>query len=153
MSKDYRVYNKKTRTVEETIHISFKGKKKDNDQNIQDLEEDMDNLSLNNDSQNQQSLQIATRQINDDSKPPYPQHVSDDIPEDAKETPIKRRFTSVKELRVISQNQIINEPSQRIRARSSFKTVSNMALILEIQLESVNEELQVKVGQMQCKKN
>ena len=65
MSKPYRVYNKKTRAVEETIHISFKEKMKDIDQNVRDLEEDMENLSLNNDSQNQQSLQIATRENND----------------------------------------------------------------------------------------
>ena len=43
----------------------------------------MENLSLNNDSQNQQSLQIATRENNDDSYPPYPQNVSDDIPDDS----------------------------------------------------------------------
>ena len=52
MSKAYRVYNKKTQVVEETIHITFKEKKKDFNQNVQDLEEDMENLSLNNNSQN-----------------------------------------------------------------------------------------------------
>ena len=70
VSKAYRVHNKKTRTMEETIHRSFKEKKKkDIDQNICDLEEDMENLSLNNDAQNQ-SLQIATRDSNDDSNLP-----------------------------------------------------------------------------------
>ena len=39
--------------MEETIHISFKEKKKDIYQNVRDLEEDMENLSLNNDFQNQ----------------------------------------------------------------------------------------------------
>ena len=52
MSKAYRVYNKKTQVVEETIHITFKEKKKDFNQNVQDLEEDMENLSLNSNSQN-----------------------------------------------------------------------------------------------------
>ena len=47
MSKAYRVYNKKTQAIKETIHISFKEKKKDLDQNVHDLEEDMENLSLN----------------------------------------------------------------------------------------------------------
>ena len=42
--------------MEETIHIIFKEKKKDMDKNIHDLEEDMENLSLNNYFQNQQSL-------------------------------------------------------------------------------------------------
>ena len=83
MSKAYRVYNKKTQVVEETIHISFKEKKKDIDQNVQDLEEDIENLSLNNDPQNLQSLQITTRDNNDDSESPYPQYVSDAILEDS----------------------------------------------------------------------
>ena len=38
-----------TQVVEETIHISFKEKKMDIDQNVHDLEEDMENLSMNND--------------------------------------------------------------------------------------------------------
>ena len=54
--------------MEETIHIIFKEKKKDVDQKVQDLEEEMENLSLNNDTHNQQSLQIATRDGNDDSE-------------------------------------------------------------------------------------
>ena len=66
VSTAYWVYNKRTQAVEETIHISFKAKKKDLDQNIHDLEEDMENLSLNNDFQNQQSLQISTRKNNED---------------------------------------------------------------------------------------
>ena len=49
MSKAYRVYNKRTQAMEETIHISFKEKKKDLDQNVHDLKEDMENLSLNDD--------------------------------------------------------------------------------------------------------
>ena len=40
----------------ETIHISFKEKKKDLEQNIHDLDEDMEDLSLNDNSQNQSSL-------------------------------------------------------------------------------------------------
>ena len=47
ISKAYKVYNKRTQIMEETIHISFKEKKKDFDQNIHDLEEDMEDLSLN----------------------------------------------------------------------------------------------------------
>ena len=78
MSKAYRVYNKKTQIVEETIHITFKEKKKDIDQKVQDLEEDMENLSLNNNTHNQQFLQVATRDDNDDSKIPTRHHVSDD---------------------------------------------------------------------------
>ena len=66
MSKAYRVYNKRTQAMEETIHISFKEKKKDLDQNVRDLKEDLENLSLNDDFQNQQSLQIATRKNNED---------------------------------------------------------------------------------------
>ena len=76
MSKAYRVYNKKTQFVEETIHISLKEKKKDIDQTVRDLEEDMENLSLKTDFQNQQSFQIATRENNNNitanSKPFYP---------------------------------------------------------------------------------
>ena len=49
VSKAYRICNKKTLAVEETIHISFKEKKKDLDQNVHDLKEDMENLSLNDD--------------------------------------------------------------------------------------------------------
>ena len=52
--------------MEETIHITFKERKKDVDKKIQDLEEEIENLSLNNDAHNQQFLQIATRDDNDD---------------------------------------------------------------------------------------
>ena len=72
--------------MEESIHTSFKEKKKNIDQNIRDLESGMENLSLNNDSQNQQFLQIATGENNDDItanfEPFYPLYVSDDILED-----------------------------------------------------------------------
>ena len=47
VSKVYRVYNKKTQTIEETIHITFKERKKDEVQRVADLEDEMENLSLN----------------------------------------------------------------------------------------------------------
>ena len=62
----------------------------------------MENLSLINDSKNQQSLQIPTRDNNDDSKSPYPQHVYDDIIEDLEKSHIKKRYTGARELRAIS---------------------------------------------------
>ena len=43
---------------------------------------------------------------------------------------------------MFSQNQIVGEPSQGIRTASSLRTKSNLALISEIQLESVGEALQ-----------
>ena len=43
---------------------------------------------------------------------------------------------------MFSQNQIVGEPSQGIRTASSLRTKSNLALISEIQLESVDEALQ-----------
>ena len=108
----------------------------------------MENSSLNNDSQNQQSLQIATRENNDDIttnfEPPYPQHVYDDILKDLEESPIKRIYTSARDLRAISQNQIISQPSQGFRTRSSFKIESNMALISEIQPECIDKALRDK---------
>ena len=48
----------------------------------------------------------------------------------------------MRDLRVVSQNQIIGEPSQGVRTRSSFRSECNMALILEIQLEFVDEAFQ-----------
>ena len=94
--------------MEETIHIIFKEKKKDMDKNIHDLEEDMENLSLNNYFQNQQSLQISTRENNEDMatnfEPSHTQHVSDDILEDSEGSPIKRRYTGARDLRAVSQN-------------------------------------------------
>ena len=45
-------------------------------------------------------------------------------------------------MRAISQNQIIGEPSQGIKTRSSFRTKSNMDLISEIQPECIDEALQ-----------
>ena len=54
----------------------------------------------------------------------------------------KRRYTGIRDLRAVSQNQIIGEPSQGIRTRSSFRTKSNMALISEIQPECIDEALQ-----------
>ena len=82
ISKAYRVYNKKTQTVEETIHISFKERKKDVDWKVADLEEEIENLSLNNSAYNQQDLLIATRNENDVSDFPTHQYVSDDILEE-----------------------------------------------------------------------
>ena len=66
MSKADRVYNKKTLTVEETIHISFKERRNDINQKVADLEDNMENMSLNDNAQNQQNLQIAIRNDNDD---------------------------------------------------------------------------------------
>ena len=54
MSKSHRVYNKKTQIVEEIIHLTFKEKKKDVDKKIPNLEEMMENLSMNDDAHNQQ---------------------------------------------------------------------------------------------------
>ena len=128
-SKAYRVYNKKTQTIEETIHITFKERKRDVDQKVADLEEEIENLSLNNDASNQQDLQLATRNESDVSELPTHQHVSDDISEEPEESSIKRRYTGVRDLRAVSQNQIIGELSQGVRTRSSLKTESNLALI------------------------
>ena len=72
----------------------------------------MENLSLNNSAHNQQDLQIAIRNEIDVFDFPMHQHVSDDILEEPKESPIKRRYTGVRDLRAISQNQIIGELSQ-----------------------------------------
>ena len=47
VSKAYKVYNKKTWTMEETINISFKEKRKDADQKVANVEDEMENLSLN----------------------------------------------------------------------------------------------------------
>ena len=74
----------------------------------------MENLSLDNNAHNQQSLQIAIRNNNVDSKFPTHEHVSDDIQEDPEESPIKRRYIGVRHLRIVSQNQIINEPYQGV---------------------------------------
>ena len=53
VSKTYRVYNKKSQTVEETIHISFKERRKDTKQKVVDVEDEMENLSLNDNAQHQ----------------------------------------------------------------------------------------------------
>ena len=108
----------------------------DLDQNIHELEEDLENLSLNDNSQNQSFLQIATRDDDEDMannlKSSLPHHVSDGILENSKASPMKRRYTSTSDLRAISQNQIIGEPSQGVKTKSLFRTESNMALISEI---------------------
>ena len=125
ISKAYRVYNKRTQIVEETIHISFKEKKKDDlGQNIHDLEEGMEDLSLKDKSINQSSLHIATRESNEEMannhEPFMPHHVSDHIPEDSKASPMKRRYTSARDLRAISRNQVIDELSQGVRTNQIF---------------------------------
>ena len=56
VSKAYRVYNKKTQTVEETIHISFMERRNDVNQKVADLEDEMENLSLNDNTQHRQNL-------------------------------------------------------------------------------------------------
>ena len=61
-------------------------------------------MSLNDNAQNQQNLQIATS--NDDDNvfdPPTHQHVFDDISENPKGTSIKSRYAGVRDLRAISQ--------------------------------------------------
>ena len=47
----------------------------------------MENLFLNNDANDQQNLQIVTRNEDEVSEIPTHQHVSDDIQEELKETP------------------------------------------------------------------
>ena len=64
MSKAYGIYNKKTQTVEETIHINFMERRNDLNHKVAYLEEEMENMSLNDNAQHQQNLHIATR--NDD---------------------------------------------------------------------------------------
>ena len=140
ISKAYRVYNKRTEIVEETIHISFKEKKKDQDQNIHDLEKDLEDLSLNDRSLNQNSLQIVI--IDDNPEPSIPHHVFYDIPKESEASSIKRRYTYVRDLRVVSQNQVIGDLSQGVRTISLFRTESNMGLISEIQPECIDKALQ-----------
>ena len=91
-----------TQIVEETIHISFKEKKKDLNQNIHDLEDDLENLSLNNKSQSQNSLQIAMKESDEemanDLEPSMPHHVFDDIPEDFEASPHEEEIHRCKRL-------------------------------------------------------
>ena len=97
--------------MEENIHISFKEKKQDLNQNISGLEESLENLSLNNNSQNQNSLHIATKDSdeemvnNPESSLPY--QVYDDTLESSKATIMRRGYTGARDLRVVSQNQVI----------------------------------------------
>ena len=51
ISKAYRVFNKKTQVVEESINISFMEKKNDLNQKVANLEEEMENISLYDNSQ------------------------------------------------------------------------------------------------------
>ena len=98
--------------MEETIHIRFIEKKNDLNQKVADLEEEMENMSLNGKSQNQQNLQIATSNDDDNvSKLPCHQHVSDDISEEPEGTPLKRTYIGIRDLKAVSQNQIIGKPS------------------------------------------
>ena len=82
------VCNKKTQTIEETIHINFKERNKDVDHKVVDLEEEMENLSLNNNAHNHQDLQIATKDKSDVSELPTHQYVSDDVSREPKESPM-----------------------------------------------------------------
>ena len=56
------------------------------------------------------------------SEPSQPQHVFDDILEDLEGSPIRRRYIGAGDLRAISQNQNIGEPSLGFRTRSFFRT-------------------------------
>ena len=124
------------------IHITFKERKKDVDQKVADLEKEMESLSLNNSANNQQDLQISTRIESDVFEFLTHQHVSDDISEEPEESPIKRRYIRARNLRVVSQNQIIGESSQGVRTRSSLRMESNLALISKVQPECFDEALQ-----------
>ena len=102
----------------------------------------MESMSLNDNSQNQQNLQISTSNDDDNvSELPSHQHVSDDICEEVEGTHLKWRYTGIRDLRAISQNQIIGEPSQGVRIRSSLRSESNHACIFEIQPENIDEAL------------
>ena len=129
--------------MEETIHISFKEKKQDLNQNLRDLEDGLEDLSLNDNSQNQSSLQITIRNGNEEMgnnpKSSLPHHVSDDILENSEASYMRKRYTGARDLRAISQNQVIGEPSQEIKTKSSFIAKSNMALIFETQPKCIDE--------------
>ena len=71
-----------------------------------------------------------------------PHHVSNDIPENSKASPMRKRYTRGRDLIVMSQNQVIGEPSQGVKIKSSFRTKSKLALIFEIQPECIDEALQ-----------
>ena len=100
----------------------------------------MKNLSLNNGSQNQHSLQrVAT---DDNLELSIPQLVSNDILEEFEASPINRKYIGARDLRVVYQNQVIGELSQRFRTKSSFRLESNIALISKIQPKCVDKALQ-----------
>ena len=103
---------------------------------------------MNNDFWSQQSLQIATRENNEDlttnSEPSPYQHVSDNISEDSEGFLIKGRYTSIRDLKAVSQTQI-GESSQGVGTRSSFKMEPNMALLSEIELDYIDKALQDQI--------
>ena len=66
----------------------------------------MEDLSLNNKSQSQNSFQVVTRksyeEIAVNPEASLPHHVSDNIPENFEAFPMKRRYISARDLRAIS---------------------------------------------------
>ena len=111
-------------------------------QKVTDLEEELKDLSIVDNEQTQDNLQGVTRSIDDDvSDLPTHQPVSEENFEDSEGTPQKKKYSGVRDLRVVSQNQIIGEPSQGVRTRSSLRSESNLALISETQIESTDKTM------------
>ena len=94
------------------------------------MQENLEDSFLNERSQNENSLQIAT--TNDDLEPSLPYYIFYDIREEYEASLLKGRYTSARDLRAVSQNQVIGEPSQEIRTRSSLRLKLNRTLISEI---------------------
>ena len=75
-------------------------------------------------------------------KSSLPHDVSNDIPGNSKASPMRRRYIGARDLRVVSQNQVIGEPSKGVRTNHPLEQNQNMALIYEIQPECIDEALQ-----------
>ena len=118
-------------------------RRNDINQKVADIEEELKDLSIVDNIQSQDNLQEVTRCDDDDvSDIPTHQPVSEENSENSEDIPQKKRYSGVRDLRAVSQNQIIGEPSQGVRTRSSLRSESNLALISEIQPESTVEALQ-----------
>ena len=119
-SKAYRVYNSRSLTVEESVHVKFNDKKPDND--LSELDESFAELNLKDKgegsaTQNKEALDDERKEETTDGQRSW--HFKTYHPE----------------------HQIIGNPDDKVRTRSTFREYSNVAFISEMEPRKIEEAL------------
>ena len=119
-SKAFRVYNSKSLTVEEAIHVKFDDKQPD--KILSELDDKLADLNIKN------TEEIKTDPKNDSSSNALTQDQED-----------RRKSWQFKTYH--PEDQIIGEAGDKVRTRSSFNEENALALLSEVEPKSIDEAL------------